>query len=45
MTKKLIKIEMERDSLSQKWGITIQVNTGSDWLKVTIKASDWSGWS
>ena len=25
MTKKLIKVEMERDSLQQKWGITIQV--------------------
>ena len=43
MTKKLIKIEMERDSLSQKWGITIQVTSCSDWSRVKMKACDWSG--
>ena len=36
MTKKLIKIEMERDSLSQKWGITIQ--GGAD-LSLTAKVA------
>jgi len=36
MTKTLIKIEMERDSLSQKWGITIQ--GGAD-LSLTAKVA------
>ena len=34
MPKQLIKIEMERDSLEQKWGITIQ--GGAD-LSLTAK--------
>ena len=34
MPKQLIKIEMERDSLQQKWGITIQ--GGAD-LSLTAK--------
>merc|ERR1712109_329920 len=36
MPKQLIKIEMERDSLSQKWGITIQ--GGAD-LSLTAKVA------
>ena len=36
MPKQLIKIEMERDSLQQKWGITIQ--GGAD-LSLTAKVA------